>query len=202
MARTHFVVAIVSVVVVGLVVAFALTTSMSLPDVPASDNGIGDYSCQPVDISKVRAEFPIRGPLLQSMPQGYALQLEQDQQGRIVLYYSDHSIPCPLPIDKITQFIENGTIAVAIDKASNSGYSDSEAFQTGELQYYTSKEANVTDARTVDINGFKGVAASHAPTGQTSVLFFYHGIDQTIYGIYGTQTVQDLVTIARSIPHS
>lgn len=200
--RTHLVIILASVVVVGLVVAFAVTSSLSLPSIPISDDGIGSYSCQPVDINRVNAGFSIKQPAAQSMPPGYTLQIAQDQQGRIVLYYNDNSLTCPLPLDKITQSIENGTIAVAIDKASGSGYANSGAFQEGELQYFKSKDANAADVQAIDVGGYKGVGASHVPSQQTSVLFFYHETDQTIYGIYGNLTMDQLTDIARTIPHS
>jgi hypothetical protein len=200
--RTQLLVILASVIVIGLVAIFAITISMSLPSIPISDSGIGNYSCQPVDINRVNADFPIRQPAAQSMPSGYALRIAQDQQGRIVLYYDDNSLTCPLPLDKITQAIENGTIAVAIYKASSSGYADPQSFQEGELQYFKSKEANAADVQAIDVGEYKGVGASHAPSQQTSVLFFYHETDQTIYGIYGDLTVGELTDIARTIPHS
>ena len=199
--RTHLLIILASVVVVGLVVAFAVTSSLSLPSIPISDDGIGSYSCQPVDINGVNAGFPVKQPTAQSMPPGYTLQIAQDQQGRIVLYYDDHNLACPLPLDKITQSLENGTIAIGIDKASSSGYANSGAFQDGELQYFKSKDANAADVQAIDVDGYKGVGASHVPSQQTSVLFFYHETDQTIYGIYGNLTMDELTNIAKTIPH-
>ncbi len=199
-SRTKLIIILASVVVVGLVVAFAITSSLSLPQI--SDSGIGSYSCQPVDINRVNAGFSVKQPATQSMPPGYALQIAQDQQGRIVLYYDDNSLTCPLPLDKITQSIENGTIVVGIDKASSSGYADSGAFQEGELQYFKSKDANAANAQAIDVDGYKGIGASHVPSQQTSVLFFYHETDQTIYGIYGNLTMDELTNIAKTIPHS
>jgi hypothetical protein len=200
--RTNLVIILVSVVVVGLVIAFGITTSLSLPSIPISDSGIESYSCRPVDINSVNAGFPVRQPAAQSMPPGYTLQLAQDQQGRIVLYYNGNSLTCPLPLDKITQSIENGTIAVGIDKASSSGYTSSEAFQNGEMQYFKSKDANEANPQAIDVDGYKGIGTSHVPSQQTSALFFYHETDQTIYGVYGNLTMDELTDIAKTIPHS
>jgi hypothetical protein len=201
--RTYILVIIVSIVVVGLVVAFAVTISLSLPSIPISNSGgIGSYSCQPVDIDRVSAGLPIRQPASQSMRSGYTLQIAQDQQGRIVLYYDDNRLACPLPLDKITKSIEDGAIAVAIYKASDSGYANPQAFQDGELQYFKAKDANVANAQTIDVGGYKGVVASHVPGPHTLALFFYHETDQTIYGVYGNLTMDELTEIARTIPHN
>lgn len=195
---------VAAVIVVGAIVGIFFAANQG----DASENA----NCLPATLESVDADYPIKEPSVDSMPNNFALKAVDNPGGVVILYYADHSL-CPFT-ESFDGQIKNGAIVVTVT-AGEDVATDSADFQQQELDYYAAQKETIADVQALDVNGNRGIGWEPF-TGTSTITFngevsstedlpmpgmirFYHDQDHTIYSISAFQPLDTLLEIAQSI---
>lgn len=177
------------------------------------DTSVNSEFCneQNTSIDKMKTEFPIKQPYLQSFPANYDLRGIEQYQNGVVLYYADYDL-CNGGGNPLEQ-VSKGTILVSIDIANSVSAND---FANQLIERIQRDKSAKMMPHLVDINGKAGVGwesfdgTDMARINNTVIannlakrpaqVIFYDESGKTQYAIVGMRSMHDLLTVAKSIP--
>ena len=197
-----------STIFAGIIILSTLATAMG---------GIFDveqYSktgphCLPKSLSEVSTAFEVKLPDIQTMPNNYKLEGIDNVGDWLALYYTDKTL-CPFS-GSMTDKINEG--AVVITASQPEGIVSGLEFQKTALNPGIENSKSVIVP--VDVNGNKGVGwepftgvdetklngeiIESSPLQMPGMVRFYDESDGTVYNIMGFQSMDELLSIAKSI---
>lgn len=203
----------VTTIILVLTVAVIASVFLMWGNLSATEKAAANVAtCPEINIAEMKTGFQIKQPTLQSLPPNYDLRGAEQYQNGVILYYADHNL-CPNggnPLEQVTK----GTILVSIDGVANP--TTAKEFADQMITSIRDDKSAKMIPRSVDVNGkigvgwemFEGadiirinntIVDSHSVPRPAQVTF-YDEHDKTEYTIVGMRSMQDLLTIAKSVP--
>lgn len=212
------IVPVIAISVIGAVLFTTVSPSFLLkqpspPTLPQTASQQAQASSQNIcktDLSQLRVSYPIKQPTAKALPPNYRIQAIEELPSTAVIYYTDHQI---CPDTSINGQILQGAIVQMvgpIDFGNNST-----EIQKKALDEYSKRSDIVAKVQAIEVNGYKGIGwepyEGQAPTFingtlahtdssmQPGRISWYNDNDKVAYSIWGTQPLDKLLEIARSI---